>query len=352
MIPNIFISSTIADLNHLRDSIRDQISDLGFNPIMSEYGDIGYLPSSSAEDSCYIALKDCHIAIFIIGKRYGSLSNDGLSITHKEFRTTKDKGIPIIFLINEEVQSFKKIYEANKENSETLNLPGMDSPSKLFSFVDEFTSSNSNNGYLTYNNVQSAKLNLKKQLAHIFADLLTKEFDQTRNEIKDILSEITTLRHMLIKDEQDVARKFSVAFRFLLNEENRYLKDVTEVVAGSLEEGLPTLLKQAKLSEFLEHYNVDFKIFDSKILHEKYGLLSASEDFHKKGIKSIYYGSLPHKTLKTKAAFGKKAEYDLQPISDEDNSIIYVVGEKLFYTNKNGEILIEEMFLRLKNITQ
>jgi len=50
MIPNVFVSSTISDFHHLRDAIRDTITELGYHPVMSEYGDIGYLPSVSAEE--------------------------------------------------------------------------------------------------------------------------------------------------------------------------------------------------------------------------------------------------------------------------------------------------------------
>jgi len=113
MIPNIFISSTIEDLHHLRDSIRDLIQEIGYTPIMSEWDDIGYLPTTSAEESCYLTLQDCQIAIFIIGKRYGSISENGLSITHNEFRATRRSNIPVIFLVNEEVITFKKVHDAN-----------------------------------------------------------------------------------------------------------------------------------------------------------------------------------------------------------------------------------------------
>ena len=84
MIPNIFISSTIQDLHYLRDAVRDTISDLGYFPIMAEYGDFGFQPTLSVEDSCYNSMKDSHLAIVIIGKRYGSKSSNNLSITHNE----------------------------------------------------------------------------------------------------------------------------------------------------------------------------------------------------------------------------------------------------------------------------
>jgi hypothetical protein len=69
VIPNVFVSSTVRDLQHLRDAIRDAISELAYIPILSEFGDIGYLPQLSAPDSCYTAAKDCHLAVLIIGKR-------------------------------------------------------------------------------------------------------------------------------------------------------------------------------------------------------------------------------------------------------------------------------------------
>ncbi len=62
MIPNIFISSTITDLHYIRDAVRDQISSLGYNPILSEYGDIGYLPNLSVIESCNHAMTQTQLA--------------------------------------------------------------------------------------------------------------------------------------------------------------------------------------------------------------------------------------------------------------------------------------------------
>ncbi len=343
MIPNIFISSTIQDLSHLRDSIRDLILELGYNPIMSEYGEIGFLPSASAEDSCYIALRDCQLAIFIIGKRYGSISKNGLSVTHNEFRTTREKKIPIIFLVNEECQSFKRVYDDN-ENGESISFPGMENPTKLFQLIQEFTDSESNNGFVLYNNVQSAKQNLKKQMAHIFGDLLTKHFDPVKGEIKDILSEITTLRHILLKNEQEVARKFSIAFRFLLNEENYYLKDITEIVSGSLEEGVPELLKSQTFRAYLISQNVNINQLTTEEAAKQFSL---DADISKKDVSKIFYSLLPHSTTKTRAMLGGKPEYDLKPEDPKDASVIFAIGRENFWANKNAEKLLETMFKRL-----
>ncbi len=233
MLPNVFISSTIQDISHLRDSVRDVIIEIGYTPIMSEYGDIGYLSESSAEESCYLALKDCQLAVFIIGKRHGSISKNGLSITHNEFRTTRERKLPIIFLVNDEVQSFKRVYDIN-ENNGSMTFPGMDHPAKLFQLIQEFTDSESNNGFVTYNNVQSAKQNLKKQIAHIVGELLTKGFDPVKGEIKNILSEITTLRHILLKTSMRSQSNFHLHLDFCLMRRTSILRKSRKKFQGHL----------------------------------------------------------------------------------------------------------------------
>ncbi len=39
-VPRMFISSTCFDLHEVRRNIRDFISNFGYEPVMSEYGDI------------------------------------------------------------------------------------------------------------------------------------------------------------------------------------------------------------------------------------------------------------------------------------------------------------------------
>lgn len=135
MIPNIFVSSTIEDLHHLRDGVRDTVAELGYTPVMSEYGDIGYLPRVSVEDSCYHSLTECQIAIVIIGKRYGSLSKSGLSITENEFNAAKEAKLPVITLIDQEVLAFKRVFDAQPDGDKPQHFPGMDLPAKTFVFT-------------------------------------------------------------------------------------------------------------------------------------------------------------------------------------------------------------------------
>lgn len=233
MIPNVFVSSTIEDLHYLRDAIRDVIAELAYNPVMSEYGDIGYSPLHSAEGSCYVTLRQCQLAVLIVGKRYGSVSQSSLSITHNEFRAARQNKIPIITLVDSEVMAFKKVFDTNKSGID-FSAPGMDSPTKTFNFIAEIVGYAVNNGILTYSNVADARSHLKKQLAHLFGEFLGSQFDPIKADVKDVLSEIKTLRHELVSQHNITSDdRYLKAIRFLLDE-NRDAKEYREL----LEQGL------------------------------------------------------------------------------------------------------------------
>ena len=100
MIPNIFISSTIADLHYLRDGLRDAIDELCYRTVIREHGEVGYIkPAKAAAESCYCSIRECQIVVLIVGKRYGATGDDGLSVTHKEFQAARKEQVPIITFV-------------------------------------------------------------------------------------------------------------------------------------------------------------------------------------------------------------------------------------------------------------
>jgi hypothetical protein len=270
MIPNVFVSSTIIDFHHLRDAIRDTINELGYNPVMSEYGDVGYLPSLSAEDSCYSTMQDCQLAIILIGKRYGDISANGLSVTHNEFRTARSKKIPVICLVDREVIAFKQIYDANTSNDNIPSFPGMDAPQKTFEFTNEFINSDVNNGFLEFGNVSEVRSHLKRQLAHLFGELLRSRFDPLKVEIQDVLSEIKTLRHELLKDTKSDYLPLLKSFRFMLDDKNGYFSSISECMFGSVDEAIPILIESKTFDDLIEKSGLELKITESilQLSHE------------------------------------------------------------------------------------
>jgi len=99
--PRVFVSSTCYDLQSIRESLRAFIADFGFEPVMSEYGDIFYGYDKHIHDACIAEIEKCQLFIVIIGNSYGSfyhkdvaISGTQDSVTVKEFRRALEVDIP------------------------------------------------------------------------------------------------------------------------------------------------------------------------------------------------------------------------------------------------------------------
>jgi len=246
VLPLVFVSSTIEDLQHLRDAIRDAIIDLAYQPVMSEYGDIGYLTDRSAAESCYLTARECQIAILILGKRYGSIGDDGRSVTHNEFMAAREHQVPVICLVDREVLTYKKLFEAN---AGTLKIPGMESPERTFGLIDEIAKATTNNAVLGFATVHEAKALVKSQIAHKVGNLLRRSQDPIGADVRELLAELKTVRHEIAIGTQ--APQFMRAARFLLNEANDEYREIIEWLFGSIENGIPVLLESALFDEVI-----------------------------------------------------------------------------------------------------
>ena len=253
MIPSIFISSTIEDLQHLRDAVRDAIVELSYNPVMSEYGEVGYLPTATAQDSCYHTVQQCQLAVILIGKRYGNVSENGYSVTHNEFKTARECRIPIVTLVDTEVMAFKKFYDSNRAEPD-LTAPGMDNPKMTCEFIDEISRSQFNNGILTYTHVSEARMHFKRQLAHLFGEFLLGQFDPIKADIRDVLSEVKTLRHEIEaqRSGEKTDMNYLNVIRFLIEDQlSPYRSFIQTVYGGRIDDAIPLLKECNSVDEFV-----------------------------------------------------------------------------------------------------
>lgn len=94
----VFVSSTYADLKDERSQVIQTIMEMDCIPAGMEI-----FPALDEEQFNFIkrVIDDCDYYIVIVGGRYGSLSDDGLSYTEKEFDYACKKGIKIIALIHQ-----------------------------------------------------------------------------------------------------------------------------------------------------------------------------------------------------------------------------------------------------------
>lgn len=86
---NVFISSTVRDLGDLRSAIRYFLEQYGFQVFTSENTDF---PHGTTQEAWRAGLEAIGLAdyyVLVIGDNYGTVVDDGLSVTHHEFRRAR-----------------------------------------------------------------------------------------------------------------------------------------------------------------------------------------------------------------------------------------------------------------------
>ncbi len=219
--PRIFISSTCFDLEEVRVNLRRFIEEFGYEPIMSEFGDIFYEFDKHVQDSCIQYIKNSDIYILIIGDYYGSRYHNTQkevpeSVTLLEFEQAISKAKLKYIFINKFVEYdysnyrkylekkysefFKKndVYDTEtkkkeiKKEVDTFYPFQKDSYKYIFAFLDKINELKSGNAYFKFENSIDIKENLKKQWAFFMQESIRKYCNDTKEQDeKDGLKEIS-----------------------------------------------------------------------------------------------------------------------------------------------------------------
>lgn len=178
-VPRVFISSTCYDLKHIRESLKYFVRSIGYDPVLSDDGDVYYSHLSHTHDSCVSEVGSCQIFVLIIGGRYGgAFSGSTKSITNHEYLEAVSCGIPVFTLVDASVYSEHNVYNRNKKkdsrvDSEDICYPSVDN-TKIFSFVDEVRGASRNNAIHPFKNYSDIEYYLKKQWAGMMFDFLRR----------------------------------------------------------------------------------------------------------------------------------------------------------------------------------
>ena len=98
----IFISSTFSDLKEERNKVMQTIMSLDCIPAGMEL-----FPAMDEEQFEFIKriIDDCDYYLLIVGARYGSMDENGVSYTEKEYDYAVSKGIPVIAFLHHDISS-------------------------------------------------------------------------------------------------------------------------------------------------------------------------------------------------------------------------------------------------------
>lgn len=186
--PRVFISSTHYDLKHIRASLDLFVDSLGFEPVLSEKGDIAYTPDRPLDESCYREVENSDIFVLIVGGRYGAEVSSGTralerafydryeSITKKEYGAAVEKDIPIYVLVEKGVYSEYQTFTRNKD-IKNINYAHVDSVN-VFVLIEDILAKPRNNPIHTFEKFEEIEYWLREQWAGLFRELLRRQSQQ------------------------------------------------------------------------------------------------------------------------------------------------------------------------------
>lgn len=212
-IPRVFISSTCYDLKHIRENLKFFVKTIGYEPILSDEGDVFYSPYNHTHDSCLKEVETCQLFILIIGGRYGGEFKDSdKSITNSEYKEAVKHNIPIFTLVERGVYSDHHLYGRNKKdnpNFKEIIYPNIDDI-RIFDFIDEVRKNIKNNAIHPFQNFSDMEKYLQKQWAGMMYDFLVE-----KNREKE-----SKLTNKLLSDITLASRKTEELVKFLLKQTN------------------------------------------------------------------------------------------------------------------------------------
>ena len=209
-VPRVFLSSTCYDLGVIRDSLGSFIESFGFDPCLSDRGDVFYHPDLHTHDSCLSEIRNCHLLVLIIGGRFGGsyVADLKKSIVNAEFAAARELNIPVFTFVKREVLDDHRIYQKNKDNKvlDKIEFPSLDKQEhakRVFEFIDEVRLSRTNNGFFAFEYPRDIEMLLKKQWAGMMFDFLQRrqlaEQYETQNKLLSSLAASTGQLEDLVK---------------------------------------------------------------------------------------------------------------------------------------------------------
>ena len=323
--PRIFVSSTYYDLKHVRSSLDIFIESLGFEPILSEKGDIAYTPDAPLDVSCYREAANADIFVLIIGGRYGAESSGSQkklnrtffekyeSITKKEYESAQTRNIPIYILVESNVYSEYQTYLRNK-GKEDITYAHVDSVN-VFYFIEEILSESHNNQMHPFERFSDIETWLREQWAGFFQELLRcQSRDQQLTELSAQISVLTkingTLQNYLeammpkvitkegsaslIKSEKERLQELELYEQIKNDVFCRFVMRNSKV---SFDEFL-NAIKEASFSDFAKHFKLENQFIRNTIQKSE----TARRDFNKVrkllDLKPLHFSSDDQENLK------------------------------------------------------
>ena len=304
----MFISSTYTDLKEERSAVLKSVLKLRHIPVGMEQ-----FVASNEEQFNYIKklLEDTDYYIVIIGNRYGSIADDGLSYTEKEFDFAVSLGIPIIACVHSNPDEFP----VNKSDTDKKSIE------KLKKFRDKVMK-NRLVSYINWTTPEALTSEVVVALVNMINDYPRPGWERAGSYDKsDLLSQINELR---IENEKYKSRIQNI---------NTQMKKKTYAKAFSWEKKL--IIKGCTTRRKYQKTNITVELSWKQI----FGIL-AKVLLSNESITSVHY-RLNEELFLDQEPYFKVSDIDYHFFISEFERIGFVnVDGKNIYLTKDGKDLL------------
>lgn len=217
--PRIFISSTFYDLRQIRAELDKFITNLGYESVRNEEGDIPYGKEDELQKYCYREIENVDILLSIIGSRYGSHAiveekEKEYSVSMKELKTAYERNKHVFIFIDKSVLTEYETYLLNK-GTEGVVYKYVDNAA-IYKFIEEVKSWSHNNNIKEFETADDITQYLKEQFAGLF-----KQYIVEREQIKEV---------RVIQDIQETAKTLRELVDYLKQEHDGKDEEISKIV--------------------------------------------------------------------------------------------------------------------------
>ncbi|MCL1843960.1 MAG: DUF4062 domain-containing protein [Defluviitaleaceae bacterium] len=205
------ISSTCYDLKQIRENLETFIIDMGYEPMRSDKGDIGYNITETLQSDCFLAAQQCDILVGVVGGRFGSESTHDDSVTMREMTTALEHKKQIYVFVDTSVLTEYRTYKLNMQKKgadfakKEIEYDSVND-TRIFDFINKMYDHQSERviveGFQVAADISGF---LKKQWAILFqASLNQKERDAQSGAYSKISDSADKLESLLAKFENNI----------------------------------------------------------------------------------------------------------------------------------------------------
>lgn len=194
----IFISSTFSDLKEERNKVMQTIMSLDCIPAGMEL-----FPAMDEEQFEFIKriIDDCDYYLLIVGARYGSMDDNGVSYTEKEYDYAKEKGIPVMAFLHKDISSIP-LGKADTDAVLKQKLENFRKKVETGKLVKYWDNADELNALVAISLPKTIKM--FPRTGWVRANLQTNA--ESLQEINQLQKELSELREFKAKQDQDLSQ--------------------------------------------------------------------------------------------------------------------------------------------------